>query len=577
MDSTPTEIPIKHSERCLIFVKYLFFICYVLLALAYITFMSYFLGMSYKSFFVLYESFSFNVAQNIIKTWKNSSSILDFTFTSTRRCPSGFNFAYAYQWSGFDDFCSCPVLTDSNQIIYEDTYSNCTSDQLVNKSCININNAPKIELNYWRSSKRLCIKNSSESFYDMPMDCGNSSTHRQCGSNNFTICVKKNEPCPVNTIVYSNNVDNTEFYQNNNYKSVTLDSQNKFFYMYDPLKLPYTSIQVTNSYFCGLNDLVYAPESNILSTETVCEFEDIEFETIDQMGQLDFYQLNKLYSVILNIPSYPKPTNEYPILLGARTYQYWSYECRKSGDKNLKSVDERLSLLREKIYIITLMTIMIISLLIKLFQTYKISVVLIEKLFLENEELKANLKLHGLLIEKFFQILLFPIILINYLRAKDNVAWLKDIEDFNCSSQYFYTYIKSYFAIQLQENLIQFSNILAFWVAMLLFDILYLIIKYMVKTQDPRRRKKMVVSPEEKRPLKQNKVIPEGFKQNKTPNHKNNGRELVKDEEIKNFTNEIQLAIKNANSPSKGMINNLEAEIRNTLDSELFTIKRGDL
>ena len=541
-----------------------FFLLYIVLTLAYTALISYFLGSAIMIFSDLKNGTANSLARDMIDVWKNNYIITDIALTSTTKCPSGYSLAYNFQWPGLNNLCSCPS-TQNYDITYSAFLGQCSQNDLLQSSCINSNAIPTQNLNLWRNYKRLCVKYGSDTFYSMPINCGNQSGYQVCGTGDTRICVKNSEACPISSLIVS-----TSGLGTSNFKSISIDSTNYVYYRYDQNSFPVAYFKITNDYFCGFHAKNFAPNQALFLYSTSnadfdCQAVDRDFRIVDSMGLSDFLTINNLTDSLTAIPSYPQATNEYSTYLGSRSYQYWSYSCRDNSDYDLKSVDDFFSLNRDSSYQIGLIIVTVVSLLIS-------GVILpgidIAKRYFMGEEKRAEakvLKTSTLILDKFFRFTLFPLIIVCYTQVKNEINWLKSISDFKCSTDYFYQSVQTPHFNSLNDLASFYGDILALWVLMVILDIVYLTIRFMTD-----RKKEIIIKAtkapaEEIQPLN-NKIVPVEEKEISQKNDKTDLEEGVDHAEINSIAQELKKIIQQANEPSKAMVKGLEMEMKGTMN-----------
>lgn len=541
-----------------------FFLLYIVLTLAYTALISYFLGSAIMIFSDLKNGTANSLALDMIDVWKNNHIITDIALTSTARCPSGYSLAYNFQWPGLNDLCSCPS-TLNEDITYSASLDQCSQPNLL-QGCISSNAIPTQNLNLWRNSKRLCVKYGSDTFYSMPVTCGNQSGYQVCGSGDTRICVKNSEACPISSLIVSPSGLGTS-----SFKSISIDSTNYLYYRYDQNSFPVAFFKITNDYFCGFHAKNFAPNQALFLYSTSnadfdCQAVDRDFRIVDSMGLADFLTINNLTETLTSIPSYPQATNEYLTYLGSRSYQYWSYSCRGNSDYDLKSVDDFFSLNRDSSYQIGLIIVTVVSLLISGIILPGID---ISKRYFMGAEKRADakvLKTSTLILDKFFRFTLFPLIIVCYTQVKNEINWLKSISDYKCSTDYFYQSVQTPHFNSLNDLASFYGNILALWVLMVILDIIYLTVRFMTD-----RKKEIIIKAkeaphEESQPLN-NKIVP--IEEEKEPSQKNDKTDLeegVDHAEINSIAQELKKIIQQANEPSKAMVKGLEMEMKGTMN-----------
>lgn len=569
----------KPESLCKKRLRETFFLFYIALTWTYVGLIAYFLASAIIILYDLKNSSSYSLSSDILYVWKNKKSITDITLTSSNRCASGYSFAYDLNWPGISALCNCPEESSINDNIhYFSNEGNCTQSQL-NNSCINSNQISSKNLNRWRNGKKICVKYGSDSFFSMPINCDQSSEYKKCGQGETQICVKNSEPCPVTSIIIT-----TSRFTNSQYNLISLDSSYYLYYAYDQQNLPTAYFKVSNSYFCAFHDKDFLPnQASFIYTKNSenynCDIVDEDFQIIDEIGQLDFFTLNNLISDLMSIPSYPKPSNEYTTFLGSRTYQYWSYTCRSSADYNLNNYDDKFSLSADTSYQIGLIIVTVASLFIS---GILLPIIDLTKRYLMGPERRADakvLKMGTLILDKFFRFALLPIVLVCYLHGKEELNWLKAIEDYKCSTQFFINNVKKPYFTSLNDIVGFYGNIIAVWVLMVILDIIYLTIRFYTD------QKKQIVKPkiriaEENKPLNKVKIAPE-ISEKETPpkdDHTDLEDNLIEEGEIKRLEKEVLKTIGEANAPSKAQIKALEVELKGTMnEAEQDTLTKNNI
>lgn len=544
------------------YLREIFFIIYIIFTLTYSGLIAYFLGSSILIFDDLKNSSSNNLVRDMIYVWKNNYIINDITLTSTSKCPIGYNLAYEYQWPGMISLCNCPSVKNG-EINYSASYGNC-SDNQIKQNCSLSPSRGSQNLNKWRNSKKLCVKYGSTTFFSLPAKCDNSSDFMSCGQGETQICVSTKDSCPISSMLVS-----SISLQNDQSNSLSLDSTYRLYYKYDADYFPIAFFKISNTFFCAFHNRDYSPSQSIflLSSSNAnfdCSILDESFKIIDEIGELDFNTINNLTNYLNLIPSYPKPTNEYTKVLGSRAFQYWSYTCRNNDEYNLGKVDDIFSLTRDSLYQVGLIIVTIISLVIT---GLILPIIDLSKRYIMGPEKRAEakvLKAGTLILDKFFRFLVFPLIILCYIQVSNEKKWLIAVEDYKCSSDFFINKIKKPHFNALNDLAGFYGNMLALWVLMVIFDIIYLTVRFLTDRKKEIIKKPKIAVCEETKPLYKNQITPE-ISEKATP-AKNDRTDLednlVEEGDIKKLEQEIQKTIKTVNLPSKAEIKVLEMELK---------------
>jgi len=539
-----------------------FFLLYITLTLAYTGLIAYFLGSAIMTFYDLKNGTSNALALDMIDVWKTNYIITDVTVTSTTKCPSGYSFAYQFIWPGLNELCSCPISIDG-EITYLASYGNCSPDNLA-QNCFGSSSINSQNLNKWKNYKKLCVKYGSDTFYSMPLSCDSASDYQKCGQGETQICVKTKDSCPITSLIVSGNSIGSQ------YNSIALDSSNYLYYQYNPNYFPVAYFKITNSYFCGFHDKDFTPNQatflySITNNDFDCPAIDQDFEIVDEMGQFDFLTINNLTDSLDAIPSYPNPTNEYSTFLGSRSYQYWSYFCRTSSDYNLGQAVDFFSLNSDTTFQIGLIIVTVVSLMIS---GIILPVIDILKRYFMGPEKRADakvLKTSTLILDKFFRFSLFPLIIVCYTQVENELNWLKDILNYQCSTNYFNSSIQAPHFSSLNNLVGFYGDMLALWVLMVILDIIYLAVRYMTDLKKEIIMKAKLAVSDENQPLTKNKIVPIDEKETPQKNEKTDLEDFVDLADIKKVAEEIGNTIRKANLPSIAQIKGLEMELKATM------------
>ena len=111
---------------------------------------------------------------------------------------------------------------------------------------------------------------------------------------------------------------------------------------------PVGNLKISEYEFCLGNDIYGKTpnrkefkyiESN--ANQEVCSIVDETVDTIDSLGEEAFFSSN---NISIDIPGFPRFSNEYTWKLGGKEMVHWDANCRANKDFNMETAEERLNL-----------------------------------------------------------------------------------------------------------------------------------------------------------------------------------------------------------------------------------------
>lgn len=219
--------------------------------------------------------------------------ITDMIFVNGTTCPATYTIFREAVWPGAVVHCDCRLSQ------YADGFKTvrdvpCTAIDNAN-GCVDGPAAPAVTLTRWRG-KLLCVQRGGPTaltrlrFNTTTMSCG-SSTLKPCGSGaNTTICVGKNDTCPLNWAIISSDALASD-------KDVLLNGTLRFRSNFTAMALPITHIAITEGAPCSVISRrpSRADQLNILLSKSLaCQKHDSRYIQLDTLSETDLFLGNKV-------------------------------------------------------------------------------------------------------------------------------------------------------------------------------------------------------------------------------------------------------------------------------------------
>lgn len=281
---------------------------------------------------------SFKLGKEIRENW-DKPMVTDVIISNTGACPSGYNALHEMEWPGTHATCSCPYQVGMGNY-FNITKGECTATQLSTNCTTNIERAAVV-FNLWKNSKVLCSKTGTTSFKEATENCKDSAA-TVCLDQESKVCVNAGEACPISYAKVGSAAEA-------GLSSLEIDTGVHLSFGSKTGNFPIASFHSSEENFCA-----FTSEQNLGSGNFIYKFlkkkdkkaclNDPNYLVVDSIGEEEYFKANNFYISALQIPGYPRPSNDNPYKIGARSSYKWDYTCRLSDDYNLGTATRELNL-----------------------------------------------------------------------------------------------------------------------------------------------------------------------------------------------------------------------------------------
>ena len=258
-------------------------------------------------------------------------------------CPFDFEEGFVYKVPSVRPFCACPRKSGyTEEIEIREIGGECNSADIA-EGCVTSEKQEEREASLWRNERRICVKrDSSQSlFTDITNQSAACAGGNSCG---FGACITGGS-CPITRAVVSEeSASPGEEWE----EVLGLGSEHLWVFRQREGEYPVGELKLAEHAFCVETDnygrtpnrkeFKYM-ESN--SNQKVCSTVDDTVAEIDSLGEETFFTSN---NISIDIPGFPRFSNEFVWKLGAKQLVHWNANCRANEEYNLKTAEERLSL-----------------------------------------------------------------------------------------------------------------------------------------------------------------------------------------------------------------------------------------
>ena len=284
------------------------------------------------------ESTAFNLGREIVNNWE-SPMVTDVQVSNGTSCPSGYSAIHSKTWPGTLATCSCPYQ-DGFGNFFNITEGACTTTQLSTNCTTNLERN-EVQFNLWKNSKVICAQKGTTTFKEASGAC-DTTTHKTCLTGESQVCIPQAESCPINYAAVSSAAEA-------NLSSAQIDTNLHLSFGDKAGNYPIAHFKSSEENFCAFSNEQNLGTGNFLykflkSKEQKTCLTDPTYLVVDTIGEEDYFKANNYYTDVLQIPGYPRPSNDNPFKIGAKSSYQWTLSCRSSDDYNLATATSRLNL-----------------------------------------------------------------------------------------------------------------------------------------------------------------------------------------------------------------------------------------
>eukprot|EP01016_Furgasonia_blochmanni_P048507 TRINITY_DN7233_c0_g1_i7.p1 TRINITY_DN7233_c0_g1~~TRINITY_DN7233_c0_g1_i7.p1 ORF type:complete len:509 (+),score=42.20 TRINITY_DN7233_c0_g1_i7:16-1542(+) len=249
-----------------------------------------------------------------IQNWQ-TDPVNNVVTSMSLKCPIGTTRLIDYTWPGSKTVCDCrygSLMASSKKVVRQ---GSCGGDMIF--GCKEYDDVDSIEMPSWRQAGRtLCIQRlsgasfeKSYEYLDVTGKC--LQGYKSCGTGPVKYCVRPSDPCPINAMIVAPSWPGDPFDND----GIPIGDGYNLYISRTAVGRPLVDMQFNQQVGCRIFtvksiDAGYEEYPFLNSIRDYCREEDLRFQLIDSDTEENYFNINKVSSVVKKLPGYTAPSEK---------------------------------------------------------------------------------------------------------------------------------------------------------------------------------------------------------------------------------------------------------------------------